>query len=167
MLGETWKNVVGFEGYILSNQGRIYDTLNKRFISRSDNGHGYLTVQLNRGRLRGSAHRRVHVLVLEAFVGPRPIGFHACHNDGDKLNNCVWNLRWDSCKGNMRDKRKHGTTQDQTGEKNPVSKLTKEDVLEIRKLLNRGIYQRTIAAKFGISRTCVSAIRTGRNWSHV
>jgi len=33
--------------------------------------------------------KKIHILVLEAFVGPRPEGYDACHNNGNKYNNYV------------------------------------------------------------------------------
>lgn len=51
----------------------------------------------------------VHLLVLEAFVGPRPDGLEGCHNDGDPTNNRASNLRWDTPSSNQLDRVKHGT----------------------------------------------------------
>jgi hypothetical protein len=51
----------------------------------------------------------IHRLVLEAFVGPCPVGMQACHADGDRQNNRPGNLRWDTCKANMADKKTHET----------------------------------------------------------
>lgn len=51
----------------------------------------------------------VHVLVLEAFVGPRPEGMACCHNDGDGQNNTLANLRWDTYSSNNHDLVRHGT----------------------------------------------------------
>lgn len=51
-----------------------------------------------------------HRLVLEAFVGPCPEGMQACHNDGDRMNTRVGNLRWDTPKANSADRWRHGTT---------------------------------------------------------
>lgn len=43
----------------------------------------------------------VHILVAEAFLGPRPGGMEECrHLDGDKLNNRADNLRWGTRPGN-------------------------------------------------------------------
>lgn len=54
--------------------------------------------------------KKVHRLVLEAFVGNCPEGYESCHNDGDASNNKVENLRWDTHEHNMMDKRHHGTS---------------------------------------------------------
>jgi hypothetical protein len=53
------------------------------------------------------------------------------------------------------------------GELNPGSKLTKDKVLEIRKLYLEGKTQETIAGLFGISRECVSVIVLRKRWKHV
>jgi hypothetical protein len=52
---------------------------------------------------------KVHQLVMEAFVGHRPIGMEVCHNDGNNGNNRWTNLRYDTRAANERDKKKHGT----------------------------------------------------------
>lgn len=49
--------------------------------------------------------RPVHRLVLEAFVGPAPEGYHGCHYpDPNPSNNHISNLRWDSISENAKDK---------------------------------------------------------------
>lgn len=47
------------------------------------------------------------------------------------------------------------------------SKLTEPDVKMIKILLKQGKTQSEVASIFGIARCSVSAIKTGRNWSHV
>lgn len=53
-------------------------------------------------------HRRVHHLVLETFVGSRPKGLNALHDDDDRRNNHVSNLRWGTHSENMQDRAKNG-----------------------------------------------------------
>jgi hypothetical protein len=52
--------------------------------------------------------RLVHILVLEAFVGPRPDGAYGLHWDDDPSNNRVENLRWGTPSENMYDKVRNG-----------------------------------------------------------
>jgi len=47
------------------------------------------------------------------------------------------------------------------------TKLSVEQVVEIKKLLSQGLKHRVIAEKFGVSRGTVSLIHQGRNWTHV
>lgn len=116
---EHWLPVVGFEGaYEVSNLGRVR-SLN-RVIQRRD-GRGmavsgqilapqatsrgaHLSVALSKG-----TRRYVHVLVLEAFVGPRPAGMEGCHGPAGVMDNRPCNLRWDSHRENMQDSLRHGT----------------------------------------------------------
>lgn len=63
-------------------------------------GRYYGCVLCKDGRRRPAM---VHVLVLEAFVGPRPPGAHACHRDDNPANNTLANLYWGSPAENVRD----------------------------------------------------------------
>lgn len=60
------------------------------------------------GRRPRRRDRAMHTMVLEAFVGPRPVGLYGCHNDGDPANNRLTNLRWDTPASNTADKVMHG-----------------------------------------------------------
>lgn len=52
---------------------------------------------------------RVHRLVLLAFVGEPPADRpHGLHNDGNKDNNALTNLRWGNDSENTLDRVKHG-----------------------------------------------------------
>lgn len=60
----------------------------------------------SRGYMQASIKRKtknIHVLVAETFIGPRPLGYHVCHLDGDKTNNKLSNLRYDTPKANWED----------------------------------------------------------------
>lgn len=117
---EQWLPVVGFEGsYEVSNQGRVRSlarTVDRSGLPVRISGRvlkpwiqkgGYPAVTLRSdGRSFG---RAVHTLVLHAFVGPRPDGMDACHQDGNPVNSSLSNLRWDTRSGNMQDALRHGT----------------------------------------------------------
>ena len=118
---EVWQPVQGYEGlYEVSDQGRVrsldrtirtsrgaYRLKGKLLKPRKGSG-GYMLVSFYDVSRR--AHKRVHVLVLETFLGDRPSSQHdACHNDGNPGNNALCNLRWDTRKENHRDLVRHGT----------------------------------------------------------
>ena len=170
----AWKSVVGFEGfYEVSSDGRVRSVprLDSRKIPRG--GHlmklqvskqGYLVVYLRRdGKSR---LRKVHQLVLEAFVGLRPTdAHHGCHNDGNKVNNTSSNLRWGTPSENNMDKALHGTLA--RGEKNGGGgKLTEEQVKEI-KVRVLAETQVDLAREFGVSQGLIGHIKNGRAWRHV
>ena len=115
---EEWRPVVGWEGYYeVSDQGRVR-SLNRTIVTskgprsyagriiRARLSKGYPVVTMTRPGQRKSA--KIHTLVLEAFVGSRPTGKSACHNNGIPTDNRVENLRWDTHTENMRDIVRHG-----------------------------------------------------------
>lgn len=98
---EIWKDIPGFEGYQVSNLGRVKSM--DRWVTRFDGGRnhikerilyqnhinsGYLTVQLGR---KGGRHL-VHRLVWEAFNGPIPEDIQVNHINEDKTDNRLVNL---------------------------------------------------------------------------
>lgn len=109
---------------------------------------------------------RVHTLVLLAFVGPCPKGWSCCHNNGDATDNRLENLRWDTYSSNQLDRARHGT--DARGIKNSNSKLTEEQVREIRKHIAEGKKNnQQIAILFGVSRASIRSIRVGKSWKYL
>tara|TARA_R110000822_G_scaffold105842_1_gene233780 strand:+ start:206 stop:688 length:483 start_codon:yes stop_codon:yes gene_type:complete len=159
---EEWRDVVGFEGfYQVSNFGNIKNTKTK-LIKKIQ-----LNVRLNRPQICLSKFDKVttvypHKLVMEAFVGKRPVGMECCHADGDPWNNNLSNLRWDTRINNSQDKFKHGTQK--LGENHPMSKLTIEKVLKIRQD-NR--VHRLIAFEYGVSQSVISQIKSKKSWAHI
>lgn len=118
-VSEHWLPVVGYEGlYEVSDLGRVrsldrvvrYGNVRYpkagRILTPAVTAPGRRMVGLARdGKV---ANRRIYVLVLEAFVGPRPQGADACHDDGDPSNDRLNNLRWDTASANRRDTIRHG-----------------------------------------------------------
>lgn len=116
---ECWRPIPGYEGsYEVSDQGRVrsldrYRTaggspyLTKgQILAATLSGH-YYSVKLRAPGQKGQT-RRVHILVALAFLGPRPEGMDTCHNNGDKSDNRLSNLRYDSHAANAADMVAHG-----------------------------------------------------------
>ena len=105
--GERWRPVIDFDRFEVSDQGRVRIAASRRVVAtRLSATGGYVMVTLNMNGQKTS--RRVHRLVLEAFVGPCPGGEYGCHIDGDPTNNRLKNLRWDTQAHNLRDVVRHG-----------------------------------------------------------
>lgn len=150
-----------------------------RLVERTDGRHRKLRGRVLRQKIDGTTgyprvgiyrdskctHRYVHALVAEAFLGPRPAGAEVAHGDGNKQNNALTNLRYATPGDNQMDKVLHGTSN--RGSKHPLAVLAERDVLEVSRLLDAGTKQRAIAERFGVSRTTVSGIATGRTWAHL
>lgn len=98
---ETWKPVVGFDKYEVSNKGRIrsFQRGKEGFImSQSDDKDGYQKVTLTRG---GKEYTRgVHTLVSQSFI-PNPDNLPVTnHLNGIKWDNNVSNLEWSTVRDN-------------------------------------------------------------------
>jgi len=122
-----WRAIPGAEGYEVSSIGEVRSIPRIKRHSRyglaryagrmlrpAPNADGYPRVNI------GGKHCFVHVLVLRAFVGECPPGMQACHSDGNRANPSLDNLRWDTPKANVADRRAHGTYQ--YGRRNPCSR---------------------------------------------
>ncbi len=165
----VWRPVPGFHGYEVSDAGAVRSMLaagfgripeTPRTLKATLDGHGYRRVYLRRN---GRTHSlKVSWLVLEAFVGPRPDKADACHNDGDRENDALSNLRWDSRKNNLADCVVHGTRP--KGESMGTSVLNEPDVRAIRVALVNGESQSSIAREFGVSQSTISKIKRGTRW---
>lgn len=160
MSTETWKQIENFQGYEVSNEGRVRSK--KCVLKPQKHSGGYQIVSLY---IKGKQNIRfVHSLVLTAFVGERPDGYQACHGNGIKTDNRVSNLRWDTPSENQIDRDLQGTGF--FGKQRKLTRLTSEKVLEIREKLiaNAGNKTKT-ANQLGLSRTTVADIANGRTWN--
>ncbi len=126
-------------------------------------GYGVLNAEsVGRGVLR------THRISYEIHVGPIPDGLlvlHAC----DRRSCCnPAHLRVGTAADNSRDMRIRGRTGSRTrGAVRYNAKLTSETVLSIRADRSAGVKCIAIAAQYGVSESCVSAVTTGRSWRHV
>jgi hypothetical protein len=103
---EQWRPIPDWERYEVSDQGRVRNRRGQR-LSVWVGTRGYLRVRLHQA---GSARNlAVHRLVLSAFVGPCPPGMEGCHENGDRSNCSLGNLRWDTPSSNAHDRVRHGT----------------------------------------------------------
>jgi NUMOD4 motif/HNH endonuclease len=124
MSKETWRPIPGYDGYEVSDLGRVRavdrvrmlrnrwgDVKPRRYrgriIAQATNDYGYKCVRLG----THASKEEVHRLVLLAFVGPRPPRHETAHWDGDPANNVLSNLRWATKSENYQDSVRHGTCQ--------------------------------------------------------
>lgn len=183
MTMEVWKSIPGFSNYEASNRGCIRSVRRwEADLKRKDGRHGRQhyggtilkpTIKKSIGHrfgyayvsLRGNdkyAKRYVHRLVLLAFIGTPPDGMHACHNDGDSLNNNIENLRWDTPSANQLDRKRHGTAF------NPSIKLNEEKVRYIRNYPDKSSRAVKIHMKlFNVGPTTIYNILNGKTWQQI
>jgi hypothetical protein len=168
------KTIPGYEDYSIASNGDIYRITRRsrkmyyiyrnprrRIPIRDHNGY-WIVVLWKDGKGKKFF---VHRLVLLTFKGEPRIGQEASHLDGNRSNNSIENLAWETRRENNSRKLIHGTLL--CGEKSLKCKLNSTDVFEIRELIeNRESFQREIADRYGVSRSEISKIKCGKSWKH-
>lgn len=110
---EVWKDVPEYEGlYMISNLGNVLSKVpnngkpKKKIMKQSICSSGYMKVVLS----KNGNHKQhmIHRLVAKAFI-PNPENKETVnHIDGNKKNNCVDNLEWNTYSENLKHAYKNG-----------------------------------------------------------
>lgn len=117
------------------------------------------------GRVKAES---VHVIVCEAWHGPRPEGMEVAHENRDGFDCRPDNLRWATHVDNCADKINHGTQfRGEQIRNQHATRLTADQVREIRALAAEGMPQVAIATRFHMSQTGVGQIVRRQTWRHV
>jgi hypothetical protein len=167
---ETWKGVVGFPCYEVSDHGRVRSLKKYRGIGNilkiEVTKAGYCRVTFQRRKKSTTQIRRsVHRIVFESFIGPIPEGMTVNHVDGRKSNNCVGNLELATPKRQIEHAYELGLRSYWTHARGSMrSKLSDSDVMAIRRSPARNA---AIAKIYGMTRSNISLIRSGRTWAHL
>lgn len=153
---ETWLPADASGGaYEVSDEGRVRNAKTGKVLAPmwcGSKGKQYATVSLCVGGAQ--IRRRVHHLVLLAFVGARPKGGIGCHRDDDKKNNSSANLYWGTWSTNARDRVANGNHFGQ--------RLTVDQVKSIRSRRDGGERGVDLAKEFGVSQQVVWNVWSGR-----
>jgi len=170
MTTENWRDIPSAPGYQASTLGRIRRVVpetslkfGKTLKSRANNC-GYLYVSISvEGKNRS---RYVHHLVAETFLGPKPDGYVVSHEDDCKDNNRLDNLTYRTHSDNTRKAYEAGLAKANSGEGHPYAKLTYEQAAEIKR---RAPHEdnAALAKEFGVARSAIYSIKTGRTWKDV
>lgn len=125
------------------------------------NGVGYASIRTKAGHFLG--HRVALEWKIKRQLEPDEYACHECDNPG-----CVnpYHLYAGTPLSNSQDKhnRRRAKFNPCRGERHPLSKLTVEQIIEIR---NSTEQARTICKKYGVGSTLIYNIRSGKTWSHV
>lgn len=174
-----WKDVPGFEGLYIVNELGIVKGVD-RIVYRSDgvkqtykesikkqsiSKRGYYYVTLSKDGK--STKVKIHRLIGKLFI-PNPENKPQLnHIDGNKLNNSLDNLEWVTNKENSNHAIYSGLI-DNKGSKNGMSKLTEEEVIDIRNMKHSGMFNiKEIAYCFKVSETCIYNIINRKRWNHI
>lgn len=157
---EIWKDVVGYEEYFqISNEGRLFSKRSHKVLKQTISKTGYYTVSTKIGGRTGiSKCFRIHRVVAEAFLVNPQNKETVNHIDGNKLNNNLSNLEWATYSENSQHAFKTGLASGKRGTASVNSKLSDEQVAEIRIRRANGETCRYLGEVFGVHHMQISRI---------
>jgi len=187
---EIWKTINGFEDYQISNFGRVkslkkWHGTNERVLKPYKDSGGYFHVKLcKNGKPK---NKQIYTLMYESFNNYKLKENECIHHIDFTKDNYLDNfqmmtisehhkLHTDDAhhpRGMLNKKHSEKTKKlmsenhaDFKGEHHPMSILTEQDVIKIRRLLDEGILtQRQIAKIFRIKQNTISNIKCGKIWN--
>lgn len=162
---EVWKDVVGFDEYFqVSNFGNVYSKRTNKVLKQTVSRKGYSSISTRIGGRNGKCYNlRIHRLVAEAFIPNPDVKDQVNHIDGDKLNNHVDNLEWNTQFENMQHAFRLGLMDLSKLEINNINSrlISDEDVNFIKvnfKSRNREFGYRALSRKFKVSKHTIYCI---------
>lgn len=174
---EEWRKIPGYPSkYEVSNLGRLKSHAWKgskmtRVLKPAQSPDGYLKTVLinNEGKKKSLG---VHTWVAVAFIGKRPDNKEVNHKNGIKTDNRAVNLEYMTRSENILHAIENGLYTYMRGSDNGHSKLTEDDVREIRRVASQGgryYGRKALAEKYGISEGHVKDIVNRRRnvWGHI
>jgi predicted XRE-type DNA-binding protein len=166
---EEWRIIPESKGwYEISNLGRVRSWFRNKWgrlssprikkPSRNKQGHLWITIRTEQGKPK---KHYIHSLVIHAFL--RESNLEVNHINSDPSDNRLCNLEYVTRQENIT----HAVNVlgKNRGEKASGSKLTEQDVWEIKRRLDTGEMQKHIASDLGVLQSTISDIATGRGWS--
>ena len=159
---EHWKIVPECPNYAVSCQGRVRratvgpGTWPGRIKKPTINFYGYLVVNLvTNGKPKVFI---LHRLICQVFRGPPPDKrYEAAHEDGNRTNAKLENIKWKLPHENNADKHRHGTFL--MAEKHWKGVLTDDDVRAIRRSEESS---EDLSKRYGVSAHWIYIVRTYR-----
>lgn len=181
-MDERWRPIAGYEGlYEVSDQGRVRSMARTITINGDGAGTRYGATRTYRARILKPSRARpgrylsvtlardntkrtflVHLLVIQAFVGPAPGGLECRHLNGDSGDAALTNLCYGTRAENAADAMAHGTFAH--GSRNGNAVLTESQADAI---YHASGTETAIGRRFGVSRRTVHLIKTGATWRRV
>jgi HNH endonuclease len=168
--GVQFKNVPGYPGYCVGDDGSVWSSVIRKGCKTQ---RGWRPLKLIKsGRYLGvclcrdgkSKRFRVHRLILETFISPRPDKMEARHfPDRDVTNNRLDNLRWGTSRENNDDLDFHGTRP--RGSYRRDARFTEADIARMYDLAEAGWGPTRIAQEYGAKSNHISSILRGKIWA--
>lgn len=157
------------EGYYqISDQGRVFSNVRNNFLQPTPTWNGYYRVclRLNDGTCRYYLIHRIMMIEFN-FINNYD-SMQVNHFDGNKSNNNIWNLEWNTASQNITHAFKTGLKSQYKGEDCSCSTITNSQAENIASLLLEQKYtHKQIADIIGCSKSVVSDIATGSTWKDI
>jgi len=126
----------------------------KRIFYRS----GYLFINIYSKKKKKAKNYSIHFIVARTFIGKRLKGLVIDHKDGNKFNNYFKNLEYITYSENSKRAFELDLSKPMRGSNHPLSKLIENDVLNIRKLFQKGKTRKYLAHKYNISYCLIASL---------
>lgn len=170
---EEWRDIKGYEGlYQISSLGevksverispqghRLKERIRKTYIDR----YGYRAINLCKNGV--ITKYDIHRLVAIAFIPNPEEKPQVNHIDGNKLNNCVENLEWNTCSENISHAFRTGIKKPfhihRYGESNSNCKVKDDDIKSLINDFKSGMRRDDLILKYGIGKTQMYRIVNG------
>ena len=172
---EVWKPITRMCGdikegiYWISTFGRVYSLYK---ANRYGKENGFVAVNLNKGYCQVSLSTNkdsskgyfIHrMLMIEFCPIPNFKLYEVNHKDGNKLNNCIWNLEWSTHDDNIHHAYRTGLCP--VYEDHPKATITNEQAEEIGRLISLDQYSYDeISNITGIKKSIIKTIGEGYAW---
>jgi hypothetical protein len=155
MVEKIWKVCKDYPNYSVSTEGEVKNNLTGLYLTGTDNGLGYLRVNLSNGIKRVKVF--IHRLVAIAFIDNLENKPQVNHIDRVKYNNFANNLEWVTQFENMNHEKIFGHIKS-------YKQLTDLDAIEIRKQSQLGVSGNQLAKNYKVDRSTI--MRILQNKSH-
>lgn len=181
-MSDLWKQIPGFPNYEACKDGRIRS---KNFKVQKLNRWGTITEFTHKGKvlkpwvnkhgyhymsLGQEITKEVHYFIALTFIGPKLPDQEVNHKNGLKFDNSYENLEWVTRSKNIQ--HAFDNNLNHSGSKHGISKLTEENVTEIKKLIaekkpwSRPFYI-DIANQYGVDRKTIQSIAKNKTWKNL
>lgn len=162
--GEEWKPAVGFEGYAVSNFGRVKSFRGEEpRILTPQLQNGYLGVHI---KIDGEHKKNyIHILISKAFIPNPDNKSQVNHVDGHKMNCTVSNLVWSTSSENQQHAMRTGLNK--SGIDRPDAKFKDEETVCYVRENPDNLTIKQLAQKFGTHEKTIRRVQRGKTYANV
>lgn len=152
--------------YVVSDTGLVYSLKSNKILKPDKSNCGYLRVRLYTKKYSGK--KSIHRLVALAFIENPELKPQVNHKDGDKCNNRVTNLEWNTASENDKHAYQYKLKRSKVGDESHFAKYERDTVIYSCELMESGIYTlREISNMTGIDIAMIYRIYWRISWMNV